>query len=207
MAVQTGSYGKTWIGLSMLWRALLSLLYALKKKMFIRNCFGHNKFQFCILAYSGLKLRTESTKIIWVGRSEYSYTHPSILHATGKAGARIKEVGLENYHQITELQCLSSQKMVFYQCGEKGHVQIGCCVQLDPNCKHLNGMRPAAVLNSASHNRSRKMNYLAPVMEPRLNGITPSGLQDTGSTVSTIREQFHQMHLYRPHLLIHPLQS
>ena len=76
--VQTGSYSKTWIGLSTLWRALLSTK---RKKELIRNCFWRIKFQGCVLAYSGLKLRSEYTKIVWVGRS-HTHTHTHTLTHT-----------------------------------------------------------------------------------------------------------------------------
>ena len=46
------------------------------KKELIRNCFWRIKFQVCVLAYSGLKLRTEYAKIVWVGRSaQCAHTH------------------------------------------------------------------------------------------------------------------------------------
>ena len=78
--VQTGSYSKTWIGLSTLWRALLSTK---RKKELIRNCFWRIKFQGCVLAYSGLKLRSEYTKIVWVGRSHtHTHTHTHTLAHT-----------------------------------------------------------------------------------------------------------------------------
>ena len=52
-----------------------------KEKKLIRNCFWRIKFQGCVLAYSGLKLRSEYTKIVWVGRSHtHTHTHTALAH-------------------------------------------------------------------------------------------------------------------------------
>ena len=69
-------------------------LYALKDIFFIRNRFWRIKFQFCVLTYSGLRLRTEYAKLVWIGRSwqmklnepwkhklEHSYWHCAWLYA------------------------------------------------------------------------------------------------------------------------------
>ena len=40
-----------------------------KKKELVRNCCWRIKLQVCVLAYSGLKLRTEYAKNVWAGRS------------------------------------------------------------------------------------------------------------------------------------------
>ena len=51
-----------------------------RKKELTRNYFWRIKFQGCVLAYSGLKLRSEYAKIVWVGRSDTPWHTHTLTH-------------------------------------------------------------------------------------------------------------------------------